>query len=81
MALYKNRETGIIQSHPRSGIGDSLNSDEVGEDSKPVVPLGASKAETKRRVNLAGGSKRAKPKTAATQTSDASGVGKQEGGQ
>jgi len=37
--FYRNRETGIIQSHPQSGIGDSLNSDEIGEDGKPVKPF------------------------------------------
>ena len=39
MAYYRNRTTGIIQSHPKSGIGDSLNSDEVGQDGKPVKPF------------------------------------------
>lgn len=53
MALYKNRETGIVQYHPRSGIGDSLNSDEVSDDSKPVVPLGADRKTTAKRVRLA----------------------------
>lgn len=53
--LYKNNETGIIQYHPRSGIGASLNSTEVDEDSKPVVPLGADKKTTAERVKLAKG--------------------------
>lgn len=37
---YRNRETGIIQSHQVSGLGDFFNSDEVGEDAKPILPLG-----------------------------------------
>lgn len=56
MTWYRNRETGIIQHHPVSGLGDAFNSEEVGEDGKPVkprVPLGASKQETQRLVNLA----------------------------
>jgi len=39
MPYYRNRETGIIQSHPKSGIGDSLNSDEVAEDGKRIKPF------------------------------------------
>lgn len=56
MTFYRNRETGIIQSHPTAGLGDSFNSDEVGEDGKPVkpfIPLGASTEETSRRIKLA----------------------------
>lgn len=56
MAWYRNRETGIIQAHPVSGLGDVFNSDEVGEDAKPVIPLGAPADETKRRLDLAKGS-------------------------
>ena len=55
-AFYRNRETGIVQSHPQSGLGDFFNSDEIGEDGKPVkpfVPLGASADETRRLTNLA----------------------------
>lgn len=36
--FYRNRETGKVQSHPKSGIGESLNADEIGEDGKPVKP-------------------------------------------
>ena len=49
MALYRNNETGLVQRHPKSGIGTSLNSTEINEDgspidgSKPRVPLGSSK--------------------------------------
>lgn len=39
MAYYRNRETGIIQSHPTAGLGDSFNSDEVGQDGKTVKPF------------------------------------------
>lgn len=38
-AYYRNRETGNIQSHPVSGLGDDFNSDEVGEDGKVVKPF------------------------------------------
>lgn len=51
-AYYRNRETGIIQAHPVSGIGDSLNSDEVGVDAKPIVPLGTSKKDAAKIVDL-----------------------------
>lgn len=57
---YRNRETGIVQAHPTSGLGESLNSDEIGQDGKPVkpvIPLGASDDEIKRLKNLAKGSK------------------------
>lgn len=37
--FYRNRETGIIVAHPVAGIGDSLNSDEVGEDGKALKPF------------------------------------------
>lgn len=36
--LYRNRKTGLIQAHPRAGLGDVFNSDEIGEDGKPVKP-------------------------------------------
>jgi len=55
-AFYRNRETGIVQSHPVSGLGESFNSDEIGEDGKPVkpvIPLGASADEAKRLRELA----------------------------
>jgi hypothetical protein len=55
MPLYKNRETGIVQFHPKGGIGDSINSDEVDETSKPVkprAPLGTGKKEVARRRSL-----------------------------
>lgn len=35
---YRNRETGIVQFHPVSGLGDDFNADEIGEDGKPVKP-------------------------------------------
>ena len=37
--FYRNRVTGIVQAHPKSGIGDSLNSDEIGQDGKPIKPF------------------------------------------
>lgn len=37
-AYYRNRETGLVQAHPVSGLGESFNSDEIGEDGKPVKP-------------------------------------------
>lgn len=52
---YRNRTTGIIQSHPQSGIGDSLNSDEIGQDGKPLKPhtsLAPSVDEVKRARDL-----------------------------
>ena len=39
MAYYRNRETDIVQWHPQSGLGDFFNSDEIGEDGKPVKPF------------------------------------------
>lgn len=39
MAFYRNRETGIVQFHPTAGLGDSFNSDEIGEDGKAVKPF------------------------------------------
>lgn len=52
--LYRNDETGLVQEHPRSGIGPSLNSTEITEDGKPIegtpakprVPLGSSRKAT-----------------------------------
>ena len=55
-AYYRNRETGLVQSHPTSGLGDSLNSDEIGLDGKPVkpyIPLGASSEDAARIAKLA----------------------------
>ena len=57
--LYKNNETGIIQFHPKSGIGASLNSTEVAEDSRPVVPPGADTKTTAARDKLAKGGTKA----------------------
>lgn len=49
-AFYRNRETGIVQSHPTSGLGDSFNSDEIGEDGKPLayLPISSDKVEAHR---------------------------------
>jgi hypothetical protein len=55
-AYYRNRETGIVQAHPVSGLGEFFNAEEVGLDGKPVkpvIPLGASAAEQKRLTKLA----------------------------
>jgi len=38
-AYYRNRETGKVQSHPKSGLGEFFNSDEIGQDGKPVKPF------------------------------------------
>lgn len=38
MPFYRNNQTGLVQHHPVSGIGDSLGSTEIGEDAKPVKP-------------------------------------------
>jgi|GEM_PF-2884362 len=54
MTFYRNRETGLVQSHPKSGIGDSLNADEIGEDAKPVKPY-TSLAPSRKEVKAAKG--------------------------
>lgn len=36
---YRNRETGIVQWHPVSGLGDAFNSDEIGTDGAAVKPF------------------------------------------
>lgn len=38
-AFYRSRVTGKVQSHPKSGLGESFNSDEIGQDGKPVKPF------------------------------------------
>lgn len=35
---YRNRVTGKIQQHPKSGLGERFNADEVGQDGKPIKP-------------------------------------------
>lgn len=37
-AYYRNRETGLVQSHPQSGLGEFFNADEIGEDGQTVKP-------------------------------------------
>ena len=73
---YRNNQTGIIQNHPVSGIGDSLGSTEVGEDAKPVKPR-TSKApsadELKRAKNLM------KDNTKTTDSTEAGDTNKQKG--
>jgi hypothetical protein len=54
-AYYRNRTTGLLQSHPKSGLGEFFNSDEIGQDGKPVKPhtsLAPSKDELKRARDL-----------------------------
>lgn len=68
---YRNDQTGIIQRHPVSGLGAFLNSTEVGPDAKPLVPLGASTDETKRRTKLAKGDADEKTPEATTGTGSA----------
>lgn len=65
MAYYRNRETGLIQAHPVHGLGEAFNSDEVGEDAKPILPLGSDAATVGKATKLAKG----------TKTTDASGDG------
>lgn len=65
-AYYRNRETGIVQAHPQSGIGESLNSDEIEDNGKPVKPrtsLAPTKDELKKRSALAKGPKTTEAKT------------------
>lgn len=38
LAYYEHNVTGKRSWHPKSGIGDSLNATEIGEDGKPVKP-------------------------------------------
>lgn len=38
MAYYRSKTTGRTQFHPRSGLGDTFNSIEIGEDGRPVKP-------------------------------------------
>ena len=52
---YRNRETGRVQVHPKAGLGDTFNADEIGEDGKPVKPrtsLAPSGAELKAAKEL-----------------------------
>ena len=35
---YRNRETGKVQFHPKSGLGETFNADEIGDDGKLVKP-------------------------------------------
>jgi hypothetical protein len=60
MAYYEHNVTGKRSWHPKSGIGDSLNATEIGEDGhavKPKTSLAPSKEElreaTKALKNLA----------------------------
>lgn len=50
---YRNRQTGLIQPHPVSGLGDAFNADEVGEDAKPILPLGSDAETTAKAVKTA----------------------------
>jgi hypothetical protein len=64
---YRNRETGLVQPHPKSGIGESLNADEIGEDARPVKPRTSpapAKAERKAAIDLT------KDQSASPQTAD-----------
>lgn len=53
MAFYRNKTTGLIQHHPVSGIGDSLNSVEIEETGRPIKPRTskAPSADERRRAN------------------------------
>lgn len=66
---YRNRTTGIVQAHPKAGIGDALNSDEIEETGKPRTSLAPSKKEIKDRKALL-----------KDQTTGATGPGQQEEG-
>lgn len=37
--FYRNLETGKVQVHPVSGLGEFFNAEEVGEDGKAVKPF------------------------------------------
>lgn len=55
MTYYRNRETGLTQFHPVSGLGDTFNADEIEETGKPVKPrtsLAPSQAEIKEARDL-----------------------------
>lgn len=55
MTFYRNRETGKVQFHPKSGLGETFNADEIEDTGKPVKPrtsLAPSKAELKERKGL-----------------------------
>ncbi len=55
MAYYRNRQTGKVQMHPVSGLGDTFNADEIGEDGKTIKPytsLAPSKTELKEANEL-----------------------------
>ena len=56
MAFYRHKHTGKVQMHPKSGIGDSLNSVEIDESGhavgKPRTSLAPSKAEIKAARDL-----------------------------
>lgn len=73
MTHYRNRETGKVFFHPKPGIGDSLNSDEIGEDGKPVKPI-TSLAPSKTELKAASDAMKDH-----TKTPGASSTGKQEG--
>ena len=55
MTYYRNRATGKVSFHPKSGLGETFNADEIGEDGKPVKPrtsLAPSADELKRAKEL-----------------------------
>lgn len=75
-AFYRNRETGIVQAHPKSGIGESLNADEIEDTGRPVKPRTSkapTKAELKRKTDLL------KDNSVDPKTTGATSTGKQEG--
>ena len=37
--FYRNHVTGKIQAHPKSGLGERFNADEVGQNGKPIKPF------------------------------------------
>jgi hypothetical protein len=86
-ALYRNRNTGIVFSHPRSGIGEALHSDEVEVTGKPVdaskprVRLGSSKSDVAkaRKSQSPKSSANVSAPTKTTDSNPAVGDSKQEG--
>lgn len=71
---YRNNETGIIQAHPQSGLGDVFNSVEIAEDGKPIKPhtsLAPSADELRSAKQLLRGGK---PKKAEQTTVESDGV-------
>lgn len=75
---YRNRSTGKVQAHPKSGLGETFNADEIGEDGKPVKPY-TSKAPSVKELKDAQELLKDKSGTPSTTTGTPAGESKQEG--